>query len=185
MVRILVTALKSCLPCFLVAAFLLGVSKQSVLARPIPGSPPPMLQRDPNLPVWHDVHITPSAGLKIRWSAKLNPVWWLQNADDPAPPDWYLPGEKHRVLKWSFRNPLHNFNFYVIGVADKPIVRSARWPEKNFNPNGGWEAAIVRRKLLLLPFVSYQRTHCIFYIGWRERGDFGAELKFPRTKKAG
>ena len=164
---------------------LLGVSGQNVLARPIPGSPPPMMQRDTNVPAWHSIQVTPPAGLKIRWQDKLNPVWWLQNADDPVPPDWYLPGDKHRALKWSFRNPLHNFNFYIIGVADKPVVRSARWPEKNFNPKGGWEAAFVRRKLLLLPFVSYQRRHCIFYIGWRERGDFGAELKFPRATKAG
>ena len=178
-------AAKNFLPRFLALAILLGASGQSVLARPIPGSPPPMMQCDTNLPAWHSIRTTPPAGLKIKWQDKLNPVWWLQNADDPVPPDWYLPGNKHRALKWSFRNPLHNFNFYVIGVADKKIIRSGRWPVKNFNPNGGWAVATVRRKLVLLPFVSYQRTHCIFYIGWRERGDFGAELKFPRTKKAG
>lgn len=137
------------------------------------------MQPATNEPAWHSVRIAPPAGLKIRWRNKLNPVWWLQNADDPAPPDWYLPGEKHRALKWSFRNPLHNFDFYVIGVADKQIIRYGRWPQKNFNPNGGWELAVARRKSLFLPFVSYQRTHCIFYLGWRERGNFGAELKFP------
>ena len=139
--------------------------------------------RDTNLPAWHAIRISPPASLNIRPLDKLNPVWWLKNADDPVPPDWYLPGEKHRALKWSFRNPLHNFDFYVIGVADKKVIRYGRWPKDNFNPDGGWEVAIIRRKLLFLPFVSYQRTDCIFYLGWRERANFGVELKFPRSKK--
>jgi hypothetical protein len=172
---------KNFVRCFLAAAILSGAPAQTALARPVPGPPPPMLRRVTNEPAWHGVRVAPPAGLKIRWRDKLNPVWWLQNADDPAPPDWYLPGEKHRVFKWSFRNPLHNFDFYVIGVADKDIVRSGRWPQKNFNPGGGWEFAVARRKSLVLPFVSYQRADCIFYIGWRERGDFGVELKFPRA----
>ena len=87
-------------------------------------------------------------------------------------------------MKWSFRNPFHNFCFYVIGVADKKIVRCGRYPERNSDPNGGWNVAITRRILVLLPFVSYERKWMTFYLGWRERGAFGAEMRFHRKPKS-
>src|SRR5215469_15888553 len=69
---------------------------------------------------WQTEHVKPGPEApKIHFYNKLNPVWWFKNADDPKPPDWYKPDDSHRNLKWSFRNPMHTFNFYVIGVADK------------------------------------------------------------------
>ena len=128
---------------------------------------------------WHTIPVTPKAGLpEIHFYNKLNPVWWLENADELVPPAWYLPADRHRVTKWHFRNPFHNFDFYVIGVADKKFVRSGRYPERNSNPHGGWDFEIVRRRLALLPFVSYERSRCTFYFGWREHGAFGAEMRF-------
>jgi hypothetical protein len=49
---------------------------------------------------------------------------------------WYRPGDRHRDLKWSFRNPFHNFDHYVIGIADKSFQRSGKYPERNSNPRG-------------------------------------------------
>lgn len=147
----------------------------------------PMWRRpaDPNAPRWHTIKVTPPPWLpEIHFYDKLNPVWWLGNVDDPAPPAWYQPENKHRNTRWRFRNPLHNFNFYVIGVADKPFYRSGCFPERNSDPNGGWDFEVARRHVLLLPFVSYERAWCSFYLGWRERGNFGAKLNFhlhPRT----
>ncbi len=48
---------------------------------------------------------------------KFNPVWWFGNLDDPTPPDSYRPEDRHRKIKWRLRNPLHNFMFYVVGIA--------------------------------------------------------------------
>ena len=42
--------------------------------------------------------------------------------------------------------------------------------------DGGWDFAVARRKLVLLPFISYQRGSFNFYFGWREHGNFGIKL---------
>jgi len=146
--------------------------------KPVPMKLPPA---DTNIARWHSIHVEPKKNLpEIHFYNKLNPVWWLRNADDPVPPDWYLPDDKHRTAKWRLRNPLHNFNFYVIGVADKKIVRSGRYPKQNSNPHGGWNFTVTRRIAVLLPFVSYDRSWISFYFGWREHGAFGVKLNFHR-----
>jgi hypothetical protein len=69
---------------------------------------------------WHTVSIEPGPDHPtIRTRDKFNPLWWFKNADDPLTPESYRPKDKHRQLKWRLRNPLHNFTFYVVGVADK------------------------------------------------------------------
>ena len=138
-----------------------------------------------NVARWHTIQVAPRTSLpEIHFYDKLNPVWWLQNADEPVPPAWYRPDDQHRVTKWHFRNPLHNFNFYVIGVADKKIARSGRYPERISNPNGGWNFAVARRKLVLLPFICYERRWLTFYLGWREHGAFGSALRFHKNPAA-
>jgi hypothetical protein len=132
--------------------------------------------------------MTPSPKLpRISTWNKFNPVWWVQNADDPIPPDWYRPDETRRTMKWRFRNPFHNLTFYVIGIADKTHVRYGRYPEKIANPNSGWNFAIARRRIAFLPFLSYHRGKFDFYLGWRPRGNLGAKINFnavrpPRSK---
>ena len=141
--------------------------------------------RDTSAAHWHTVAVTPKAGRpEIHFYDKLNPVWWFENADEPLPPDWYQPDDPHRVLKWRFRNPLHNFSHYVIGVEDKEFSRSGKYPERNADPRGGWNFALGRRWLAPLPYVSYERSWCTFYFGWREHGAFGLKLAFhgqPKT----
>jgi hypothetical protein len=113
---------------------------------------------------------------------KWNPVWWFGNADDPEPPDWYKPEDPARHRKWHLRNPLHNFTFYVVGVADKPFERVGRHPQEVFNPAGGWNWATCRYKYCRLPFFSYTRGRFVTYWGWRERGNFGVKLTFRRKQ---
>jgi hypothetical protein len=162
---------------------LLLISGQSTFARPEPSAwqPRPM-KRPPagtNSAQWHTITITPHPGRpKIHFYQKLNPVWWFENLDEPVPPAWYKPEDKQRVTKWHFRNPLHNFNNYVIGVADKAFVRSGKYPERNSRPHGGWDFEVARRKLVLLPYFSYSRGSFNFYFGWREHGSFGIKLNF-------
>ena len=109
---------------------------------------------------------------------KFNPIWWFENSDEPVPPAWYLPGDPHRITKWHFRNPFHNFDFYVIGVADKKTVRSGRYPGMIANPHGGWNFSVTRRKIILLPFFDYHRGRFEFYFGWRTHGNFGIKFNF-------
>lgn len=119
----------------------------------------------------------------IRTIQKWNPVWWFGNADDPEPPEWYKPDDPSRRRKWLMRNPLHNFTFYVIGVADKPFERVGRHPKDVFNPEGGWNLATSRHRCWRLPFISYTRGRFATYWGWRERGNFGVKLTFRRQHK--
>lgn len=173
---------------FWIAAVLMFALCVSAFSRPVPAAwqPAPM-KRPPaatNSARWHTITVTPPADLpKIHFYDKLNPVWWFGNIDDPVPPAWYRPHSKHRTFLWHLRNPFHNFDHYVIGIADKKFKRSGRWPKRNSNPNGGWDFEAARRKLVLLPFFSYEHGGFNFYFGWRERGDFGVKLNFPNHDK--
>jgi|688.fasta_scaffold770625_2 hypothetical protein len=107
---------------------------------------------------------------------KLSPAFWLGNSDDLLPPADYLPGDPQRVSKWYLRNPLHNFTFYVIGIADRGFTRVGKSPAENFCEPEGWNWAISQYKFLRLPFISYKSNAVMLYAGWRESGNFG--LKF-------
>jgi hypothetical protein len=133
---------------------------------------------------WHTVKLRPRVKTpRIHFYNKLNPVWWFKNSDEPKPPEWYEPNGKHRRRDWSFRNPMHNFDFYVIGVADKKFARSGRFPEENSDPRGGWDFEAARYKFIWLPFISYHRPKFEFYFGWRNRGNFGIKINFnPKPK---
>lgn len=111
---------------------------------------------------------------------KWNPIWWFGNVDDPVPPDWYRPGSRCRGVLWQLRNPLHNFTFHVIGVADRPFTRAGRFPQHVFAPAGGWNWTVTRLGWVRLPFLSFNGEWCRFYLGWRERGNFGGKVNFGR-----
>ena len=110
---------------------------------------------------------------KITWKDKINPIWWMGNLDDPHPPADYKPDQQEwwRYLNWYFRNPLHNFTFYVIGFADRTHLRH---PNSVMNPSGrGWN--------LILPFIAYESKRIKAYIGWRgDRMNFGAKFNIKR-----
>jgi hypothetical protein len=168
---------------FLAGVFLL-FHPHSVLAKFIP-EPHTMVRTNVHGASWHTVMIRPRPRApKIHFYNKMNPVWWLKNSDDPVPPNWYRPNEKHRRTLWSFRNPLHNFDFYVIGVADKKFHRSGRYPKMNSDPHGGWDFEAARYKFFWLPFVSYHGENLDFYFGWRNRGNFGIKLNLGSKEKA-
>jgi hypothetical protein len=127
---------------------------------------------------WHSVVVEPRPDLpRIHALNKVNPAWWVKNLDDPNPPEWYVPKGKLRKLRWYGRNSFHNFDFYVVGVADKRCVRSGRYPNDVGNPNGGWNYAVTQYKRLRLPFLSFQGKRVEWYIGWRNSGSFGLALR--------
>jgi len=170
------------------AAGLLFIACPSGFSRSDPTiRPPAPMHRPPagtNSVHWHTITVTPPTHQpQIHFYDKLNPIWWFGNIDDPTPPAWYRPDDKHRTTTWRFRNPFHNFDHYVIGVADKKFIRSGHYPERNSKPNGGWDFEVTRRKLALLPFLSWQRGGFNFYCGWREAGSFGIKLNFSEPSK--
>ena len=127
-------------------------------------------------PRWQRVKIQPKSDRKITLCQKLNPVWWFGNIDAPSPPEKYRTGERNRLFRWRIRNLGHNLTFYVMGIADKESERVGRYPERVFNPNGGWNVAFSRCGFFWLPFASYQHGNFKFYLGWRDRGNFGFKL---------
>jgi len=122
--------------------------------------------------------ITVTNHIHFSHSQKWNPKFWFGNADDPVPPADYRPNDPHRITKWYWRNPTHNFNFYIIGISDKTFRRAGRCPDQVFNPHGGWNWTVCKYKWARLPFISYHKRKFSFYFGWRERGNFGIKLNF-------
>ena len=130
---------------------------------------------------WHSVTMTPTTNSPcIHWYNKINPVWWFGNQKEPLPPAWYEPNNPSRNMMWYFRNPLSNFCDYTIGVADKQTVRTGKYPESVGNPYGGWNFAITRWNFLFFPFIDYKNSRMEFYLGWREKGNFGIKLNFHK-----
>jgi hypothetical protein len=124
----------------------------------------------------HEVTVTNT--IPIKPGQKWKPKFWFGNQDDPLPPDDYRPNDKHRVSKWYYRNPTHNLNYYVIGVADKTFRRWGRYPRDVFSPKDHWNWTVTKYKWWRLPFISFKSKSLCFYLGWRERGNFGGKLSF-------
>lgn len=134
---------------------------------------------DTNEGHWHSIIVKPRPDLpKIHFYNKLNPVWWFENLDDPLPPASYRPNDPHRVGMWHWRNSMHNFDYYVIGIADKQFMRSGCYPARITKPHNGWNFALCRRRILFLPYASYRHGRFEFYLGWRNHGNFGIKLNY-------
>jgi hypothetical protein len=160
-------------PVLLLASLLFASGCCSVASRP---APPDSAGTKPH---WHRITVAPGTNAPgIHTWNKLNPIWWMGNAREPHAPPWYRPNGSFRNVQWWLRNPFSNFSWYVIGVADKPTVRYGRHPDQIGNPNGGWNFAVTRRRIVYLPFVDYKCGRFEFYFGWRHTGNFGIKLNF-------
>jgi len=137
----------------------------------------------------------------VNWKQKLNPIWWFGNIDDPNPCiyDWYLKEHCKPIqtffskylkinlkkcnllckLKWFlWRNPLHNFTFYVIGFKDKIEEGKIKYIGKQWAGYKEWNVAYIKTKSgIKIPiFISYN-GYFQFYIGWRPSGNLGAVFR--------
>lgn len=76
------------------------------------------------------------------------------------------------AVKWWWRNPFHNLCFHVLNVPE-PFTSVGDFPRDVFNPNGGWNK-VIRTDCNGNEhgFISYIGW-CKFYVGPRERGNFG------------
>lgn len=116
---------------------------------------------------------------------KLNFIWWFGNEFDPIesePQMW--PGRPlwQRRILWALRNPMENFNRYVIGVLDRAPECIGDIPDNNFRWPSGWKHHRVHPTVgdfaskLYLPFVSYNGSWQI-YAGWKHDGP--VRLRLP------
>ncbi|MCD6489414.1 MAG: hypothetical protein J7K20_01625 [Thermodesulfobacterium sp.] len=123
---------------------------------------------------------------KLMWSI-------FGNSDDPEPIDKFYPSDWSQTKKrlhWYFvRNPLHNFDFYVIGFRDHDRVIYGKEPTKVFIDEG-WNyyvSRILPYRWLWVLFVSYQKRIgdrvFQFYIGWRHGASFGFKLRYHKEKE--
>lgn len=88
---------------------------------------------------------------------------------------------KWLAIKWWFRNPFHNLFFHVWSVP-KPFTSEGDYPKDVFNPNGGWNRIThTGANGKKYRFISYCGA-IKFYIGWRERGNFGIKLTLNRKE---
>lgn len=98
-----------------------------------------------------------------------------------------------KALKWGMRNPLHNFCFYVIGSAHRHnreitllnltskglcLFEYNPYQSRNFGDvNSSFFIALHGGKPFVSLRLAYSSTHRgNFYLGWRDRGNFG--IKF-------
>lgn len=111
-----------------------------------------------------------------RWK-KLDIFWWFKNDDDPMLPviegqniknDWYLPTKPqwYRVIAWGIRNPLSNYDRYIMGFWDKQAIWGIA------SGDGIWPESGVNLKIYL-PFISFNLGGGFRgYIGWKPNGEF-------------
>lgn len=110
------------------------------------------------------------------------------------------PPSVGKALAWAYRNPTHNFCFYVIGSAGRvndefTLLRLTPHYQEAFvyRPQATTVFAGKRSSLYLAlhggkPFLSSRivwsnTREGRFYIGWREKGNFGVRFNpFARRK---
>lgn len=107
----------------------------------------------------------------------------------------YCPQEEAnlwKAVRWSCRNPLHNFCYYVIGSAHRVNSEFALIkcnshklylctyrpePEFNFEKGPSFFLGFHGWKPFFHLHLFYNQSYRgQFYLGWRERGNFGIKL---------
>lgn len=135
---------------------------------------------------WYD------AGHWLSWSLLGNDDDGLFGEESNYKPD--QPIGISKAARWFGRNPFHNFCFYVIGSSDRAneeyillkasgsqvaAFRKSEKPSNFGDKDTSFLAALHGNK----PFVSLriawsQDKKSEFYLGWRERGNFGVKCVF-------
>jgi hypothetical protein len=105
--------------------------------------------------------------------------WWFDNDEASAQGNTFY----YRYI----RNPMQNFRWYVIGLADRPHYVTGRYgnpqnpiPNKRSDlnpPESGVQVSVnYVFGLPILPWFCVAYKHFTFYIGWEPRGGFGILL---------
>lgn len=147
-------------------------------------------------------HYIPRHRSQIRWYDFGHWLTWMFFGNDDegifaeaqtAHFKLYEPVSFHKALSWTFRNPMHNFCFYVIGSAHRQnseftvlSATSEEWKFFQYLPQGDTVFAGDKTSFYFgfhsgKPFISLRLSYTPcwqsdFYFGWRSRGNFG--IKF-------
>ena len=183
-------ALKFCLACLLV--LLTGCMKYKIPTESLPY---------PNESLDHPLYeIIPRHRCQLAWYDVGHWTSWMifGNDDDGIfgePANYHekqSPGLK-KALAWQLRNPLHNFCFYVIGSAQRQnsefdLLKIGQGKVEGMQYRGSGQNNFPYESSCFYlalhggkPFVSLRLVYTPkyrseFYIGWRERGNFGIKL---------
>lgn len=151
--------------------------------------------------------IIPSHRLQIHWYDFLHWTTWMLfgNDDDGIFGEGksanFCPNQPPTVKKalaWYGRNPLHNFFFYTIGSANRSnsqftliqvtkeknalfhyqSIASTPFPGKKY---GLYLALHGGKPFISLRFPLPSSRRFDFYLGWRERGNFGIKAVVHRS----
>jgi hypothetical protein len=118
-----------------------------------------------------------SGRIPIAWWWKIQPWWWFYNSTEPVPPSWYTASSIRWLdtFLWYCRNPLVNFKWYVVGVADRNYTVYGQAPVNvtDWNDVGqtGWKTSVIHLGLLRLPYVSYTGASVVWHVGWEPNGN--------------
>lgn len=122
---------------------------------------------------------------------ELNPIYWWKNDEDGnyGPDGWneqYGGKTLKAALMWAFRNPIHNYTFHVIGIANKErkfISESGGlWPDPPNLFNKGKHILENNKKEYKL--TSYRDNEIECYIGFRPNGAFGIAWRISKASGA-
>jgi hypothetical protein len=104
-----------------------------------------------------------------------------------------------KAIRWNLRNPFHNFCFYVIGSAysensefiflkcNQYQIEVFKYKNTNQSNFGGDQTSFLLALHGGKPFISLRLAYSEkykgdFYLGWRERGNFGIKCT-PFSKR--
>lgn len=136
---------------------------------------------------WYDV------GHWLTWAAFGNDDDGIFGEEKTAFYKMDKPPSLAKAFQWALRNPFHNFCFYVIGSAHRPnsewiliSLSETKCESLTYHPLAKQNFSAHDESGLLLalhggkPFISFRFCHSNgrkseFYLGWRERGNFGAK----------
>lgn len=141
---------------------------------------------------WYD------GGHWLTWALFGNDDCGIYGEDHPDPYHPQHPNGGRKAASWMIRNPLHNFCFYVIGSAHREnseltlfeiskhkigFLKHHPKAHRVFaTPEGGFLLALHGGKpFLSLKICFTKKHHGDFYLGWRNRGNFGCSFR-PWTK---
>lgn len=120
----------------------------------------------------------------------LDLFWAVNNADEDYDRS-FRPNLPHlpRKILYALRNPFHNLFFYGLGIADQSFIRHGIAPGAIWGPGErGVNIAYIETGdgKSGYPFVSCREMvggrELQFYLGWRQRGNFGIVLRWTRRK---
>lgn len=119
-------------------------------------------------------------------------TWTLFGNDDDGifgegPKAHYYPNQKPSFLKamrWTLRNPFHNFCFYVIGSANRENSKITFLDLESKLNGSRFFLGLHGGKPFISLCVRYSaQRKGEFYFGWRVRGNFGIKFLPIRREK--